>query len=273
MEQSKTVSHLIIDNGRCTGCGLCVSACIRKNITVRDKKAVETQQSVLECFDCGHCMAICPNDCIRLTRYPDKCDGSKPCTNKPMLDYGGFIDFLTQRRSIRWMTKDPVTQEEFDMIFKAARNSPSAENSQDVRFAVIDKELCDFEKHVAEIIKPLSEEFPRIGQFVDYIGDRSKYEFDPFLWTGKQIILAFSKIPANAHIAMARVELAAYAMGLGGFYSRWIAMADEQDHDRLMEYFPEIPKDCHLNSVFIIGHPKVKYRRTVPRDDVVVHMR
>ena len=62
----------------------------------------------------------------------------------------------------------------------------------------------------------------------------------------------------------------AYTMGLGGFYSLWMLMADEIDHEKLMEFFPEVDKEKHMASTFIIGYPKKVYRRTMPRDKVKV---
>ena len=39
-----------------------------------------------------------------------------------------------------------------------------------------------------------------------------------------------------------------------GFYSLFILKADEIDHDKLMEFFPGIDKNKHMNSAFIIGY-------------------
>ena len=267
------MAHLIIKADKCIGCGLCSSVCIRGAIKIENWKAVEDPDCEMGCFDCGHCMAVCPNDGIRLTRYEGQRDVSIPYGNKPVLGYDTFIRFLSERRSMRWMTKEPVTSAEFSKLFAAAHNSPSSNNSQSIRFVVVDKDLYGFEKHIASILEPLGEKLPRIKQYVEYMEDPTKHDYNPFLWMGKQVILAFSSLPADAYIAMTRIEMAASTLGLGGFYSRYIPMADQQDHAKLMEFFPEIPEGLHLNAVFVIGHPKIRFRRTVPRMDTVVHMR
>ena len=59
----------------------------------------------------------------------------------------------------------------------------------------------------------------------------------------------------------------AYSMGLGGFHSRWMLQASENDPERFMSFFPEIDKELQAYAVYIVGHPRVKYRRTVPRDE------
>ena len=64
------------------------------------------------------------------------------------------------------------------------------------------------------------------------------------------------------------MELLAYSLGLGGFYSLFILKADEIGHDKLMEFFPNIDNDKHMYSAFIIGYPKKRFRRTVPHDEI-----
>ena len=103
--------------------------------------------------------------------------------------------------------------------------------------------------------------------------DPTKYDYNPFIWTGKQVILAFSKRRADAFIAMSLAEMAASTLGLGGFYSLWMAKAERQDHEELMKFFPEIPFDYRMNVVYVIGRPKVRFLRTISRLDTKVTMR
>ncbi len=265
--------HLVINADRCDGCGLCVSVCVRDAIVIEKLRARENPLSIMGCMDCGHCMAVCPNDCIRLTRYQNEKDKPVPYGNKPTITYDTFLRFLSERRTVRWMLDTPVSQDQFDKIFAAAHYSPSSFNTQEVRFVVIDKDLDPFLRHIAKILEPLAADNPRVRQFEEYMDDQSNFRYNPFLWTGKQIILTFSKRRADAFIAMSRAELAAATLGLGGFYSIWIARAERQDHDELMKFFPEIPEGYRMNVVYVIGRPKVRFVRTVPRMDTVVHMR
>ena len=53
---------LIIDEELCTACKQCMQVCIRDNIVVEDF-AIETGSN---CFECGHCMAICKSGAITL---------------------------------------------------------------------------------------------------------------------------------------------------------------------------------------------------------------
>ena len=181
------------------------------------------------------------------------------------------MQFLKQRRSIRWFKKKKIDEETFDKLFEATYYSPSAQNAQDVEFVVLDEKLDDFMHLVYDIIKVEEDEFFRIKQLVSILEVKEIIRSIPLLWEGTQMILSFSKSQTNALIANTRLELLAYTMGLGGFYSLFTLKADELDHDRLMEFFPEIDEDKHMYSAFIIGYPRVKYRRTVPHKKIDVH--
>lgn len=262
--------HLNIDSNLCNGCGLCVSVCIRENLKV-DEIAVELDSGL--CFDCGHCMAVCTKGAITLKKYEDMQDEIEEYRQRDVpVSYDDMLQFYKQRRSMRWFKDKKIDRETFDKLFESVFNSPTAENAQDVEFIVIndEKRLNDFMHLVYDIIKVREDEFFRIERLRDYLENPEDFEFHPLLWGGSQLVLGFAKQPINAVIATTRLELMAYTMGLGGFYSLWMLMADEIDHEKLMEFFPEVDKEKHMASTFIIGYPKKVYRRTIPRDKVKV---
>ena len=258
---------LIIDEESCTACKQCMQVCIRDNIVV-DDFAVETGSN---CFECGHCMAICKQKAITLKSYEGKEDRIQDYNPRELpVEYDDLLQFLKQRRSIRWFKNKKIDKETFDKLFEGAYYSPSAQNEQDVEFVVLDDRLDEFMGLVYDIIKVEEDEFFRIKEFGDYLSDNSTKEFHPLLWEGKQLILTFSTDKTSAVIANTRLELLAYSLGLGGFYSLFILKADEIDHDRLMEFFPNIDKNKHMYSTFIIGYPKKRFRRTIPHKDIKV---
>lgn len=258
---------LIIDTELCTACRLCMQVCIRDNIDVGDF-AVETGGN---CFECGHCMAICKQKAITLKSYNGKEDMIVDYDSRQIpVDYDDLLQLLKQRRSVRWFKKKKIDPETFDKLFMGAYYSPSAQNEQDVEFVVLDEKLDEFMELVYDIIKVQEDEFFRIREFGDYLKDSSTKKFHPLLWEGHQLILTFSADKTSAVIANTRLELLAYSLGLGGFYSLFILKADEIDHQRLMEFFPQIDKNKHMYSSFVIGYPKLKFRRTVPHCDIKV---
>ncbi len=259
---------LMIDAEECIGCGQCKSVCIRDNIEI-DEVAYETGSN---CFECGHCMAICPTKAVTLKIFKGRENRIVEYNpNKIPLDYDDLLNFLKQRRSMRWFKKKKIDKDTFNKLIEGAYYSPSAQNQQDVEFVVLDNKLNDFMKHVYDIIKVEEDQFFRIKEFGDYLRDNSTKEYHPLLWSGHQLILTFSSDKTSAVIANTRMELLAYSLGLGGFYSLFILKADEIDHEKLMEFFPGIDKDKHMYSAFIIGYPKKRFRRTIPHKEIKVN--
>ena len=259
---------LMIDAEECIACGQCKSVCIRDNIEI-DEVAYETGSN---CFECGHCMAICPTKAVTLKIFKGRENRiAEYNPNKIPLDYDDLLNFLKQRRSMRWFKKKKIDKDTFNKLIEGAYYSPSAQNQQDVEFVVLDNKLNDFMKHVYDIIKVEEDQFFRIKEFGDYLRDNSTKEYHPLLWSGHQLILTFSTDKTSAVIANTRMELLAYSLGLGGFYSLFILKADEIDHEKLMEFFPEIDKNKHMYSAFIIGYPKKRFRRTIPHNGIKVN--
>lgn len=259
---------LKIDEELCTACKLCQKVCIRDNIVV-EEFATEVGSN---CFECGHCMAICKAGAITLKSYDGCEDRIQEYNSREIpVEYDDLLQFLKQRRSIRWFKNKKIDKATFDKLFEGAYYSPSAQNEQDVEFVVLDEKLDEFMNLVYDIIKVDEDKFFRIKEFGDYLRDTSTKEFHPLLWSGKQLILTFSTDKTSAVIANTRLELLAYSLGLGGFYSLFVLKADEIDHEKLMEFFPDIDKKKHMYSSFIIGYPKVRFRRTIPHRDVEVN--
>lgn len=260
--------ELNIDSSKCINCGLCKSVCIRDNIEV-NQGAKEIDSG--KCFRCGHCMAICPTGAITLKCYEDQMDRvEKYDTTEMPITEKDLLQLYRERRSIRWFKNEKIDKNTFDKLIEAAYYSPSAQNEQDVEFVVLDKKLDEFIELVYDIIKVEENKFFRIKELGEYVRDKSSFENHPLLWEGKQLILGFSTDKTSTVIAATRMELLAYTLGLGGFYSLFILKADEIDHERLMEFFPEIDKNKHMYSSFVIGYPRKTFRRTIPHKKIKV---
>lgn len=101
---------LIIDVGLCTACKQCMQVCIRDNIVVEDF-AVETGSN---CFECGHCMAICRQNAITLKSYAGHEDRIVDYNPREIpIEYDDLLQFLKQRRSIRWFKNKKLIKKFF----------------------------------------------------------------------------------------------------------------------------------------------------------------
>jgi nitroreductase/Pyruvate/2-oxoacid:ferredoxin oxidoreductase delta subunit len=261
------ISKLFIDRDQCIDCGKCKIVCIRNHLKIVDKKAVEVGEN---CFECGHCLAVCPTDSIKLARFVDA-KNREFSKDSGIISPNDMLDLLARRRSIRWFKDKKITKDIFLKLFEAAYYSPTAMNAQGTEFVVIDEQLAEFMDVVWDIIQVLANKYPRIAEFGAYRQGEGKFKAHPILWEGKQIICTFSEFPADALIASTRLELMAYTMGLGGFYSHFILEASRLDSPRLMQFFPEITSGKIMQSVFIVGYPRIEFIRSIPRKPLSIY--
>ena len=255
------MEHVLSISDSCIGCGQCVKVCIRGHLAVRDGRAVETESPYV-CFRCGHCGAVCPKGAIT---FLDS-DGEEEIPGGCPVSPEALADMYRRRRSIRWFDRK-CTREELEGLIGSLKYSPTAENSQAVQFAVVDGRFDEFMRLTASVLRSHTHEHPRLKQFVDYVDGGMEERNNPFTWEGRQLVIAFSRFPIDSIIAMEQLDLMAYSLGLGGFHSRWILQAAENDPERFMSFFPEVGEGLSAYAVFVIGHPRIRFRRTVPRDD------
>lgn len=173
---------LRIDEEFCTACKLCQQVCIRHNIAVEDF-ATEIGG---DCFECGHCMAICRAGAITLKSFEGCEDRIQDYNPREIpVEYDDLLQLLKQRRSIRWFKNKKIDKATFDKLFEGPYYSPSAQNQQDVEFAILDEKLNEFMQHVYDIIKVDEDKFFRIKEFGVYLNDCSTKKFHPLLWGWK----------------------------------------------------------------------------------------
>ena len=261
------MKHLIIAKEKCIGCSLCKQVCIRDNIKIKENKAVDVENN---CFDCGQCSTICPTNAITIKAYEnqeDRIENYNP-DNIPV-SYDDMLQFLKQRRTCRWFKDEKISHKTIKKLMEGAYYSPNRQNIQDVEFVLVEEQMEEFISHIYSIIKAKEDEFFRIKQVGEYLADENRDpKRHPLLWEGQQLLLAFSENKTDAIIAMTRIELLTYTLGLGGFHSLFIGMAEEVDNDKLMEFFPEIDSNKHMYAAFVIGKPRVKYTRTRPHKEI-----
>ena len=110
---------LSIDSELCIACMQCASVCIRDNIIVEDV----AQEVGSNCFECGHCMAICRQNAITLKSFEgreDRIEDYNPC--EIPVEYDDLLQLLKQRRSIRCFKDEKIDEATFDKLFEAAIN-------------------------------------------------------------------------------------------------------------------------------------------------------
>ena len=67
--EDMTLGEVVIDQEKCNGCGLCVGACAAAVLELSKDKKARMVDVLPICMSCGDCVAICPEDAVKMTRY------------------------------------------------------------------------------------------------------------------------------------------------------------------------------------------------------------
>lgn len=134
--------QITIDYARCNGCGLCVDVCGDFEYKIIKGKVVPSGTEVFGCIACGQCMAICPEEAIKINGRTLSPDHLFPLLKEPgKTDYPRFLSLLQNRRSIRKFKDQKVEDDVIEKIIDAARTAPMGIPPSDVSVLVIkDKE-------------------------------------------------------------------------------------------------------------------------------------
>ena len=248
--------QFLIDNEKCTGCGLCVSDCQRRVLMIQNKKAVVDTSAI--CFECGHCLAICPENAV-IVRGCDDEIWEVPKT--PFLDEKSLKAHLKFRRTIRQYRDTPVEKEKIEKIIEAGRLSPTAKNSQNVRYIVIQNGIDALEDEVLEQYKTSGKKEYQLVFPHYYKPDRLQRGF--LFHKAPLVIIIISKLEIDGCLAAMNMELMAATLGLGAVYSS-LFVHPASINMELRESLG-ITEEEKIATCLAIGYPKVKYQRTAPR--------
>ncbi len=267
---------ITISQEKCNVCGLCVQDCVTHALTANDDH-IGINNAL--CFECSHCLAICPTAAITLVNY-DPLEIIPYERNSFDINHGNLQNFIKFRRSIRSYTNKPVSPEVIAELIEAARYSPTAGNQQPLRYIVADNPdaVAELTKTAINALEKLindhegSKTLAQKNSGVDYLAGVKRicanylnHGIDGLFYSAPAIIAVAGPLTAilDAGIASASIALLSNAMGLGNCFIGFFSAAVDADV-RLRDYIG-LKSHERILSTLAIGYPTYKYQRTVNR--------
>ena len=172
-----------------------------------------------------------------------------------------LLNAMRSRRTTRQFKPIEVEDEKINMILEAGRYAPTGANSQNVKYTILGSKQDEAE----EICVNLFRKGKKVGNLSSYL--RRIEVTDDFFFKGAPLIIVVSsKSNINAGLASAYMEIMANSLGL---YSGFFVMCTKLS--RKLRNLIELEKGYDVVSCMVIGYPKVKYQRIVPRKDLQVN--
>jgi nitroreductase/NAD-dependent dihydropyrimidine dehydrogenase PreA subunit len=286
-------SKAIVDMDLCTNCRNCADECLFFNFDSGNLNFDEYMEEF--CIECGKCVAICPENAIRLKVHKEEILKEVPAKEE-LPSYESLVKLLQTRRSRRQFKDKPVPKELIEkMLNDVGRYSPTGHNQENVYFTVVqDKEIL---KKLSEestnqvknliktftdpqarktleaafppsLIKKTEEVLPTFKRYLNRIKEgKEVWRRDAeiiIIHTPKDALTALE----NCALAACHIMMAAETLGLGTCSLGYITTFLNQF--KPVRKIAEIPKKSIVAYTLAIGYPKAHYYRIPARKPLKV---
>ena len=232
---------LSVDMDRCTLCGVCVDTCASEVLQIKDK-VVQQVESGFGCIACGHCMMVCPQECMTISGRNLSAEDLQPLPPKDArADAESLKALFVARRSVRRFRDQPVEPEQLEEVIAMASSAPMGIPPWDVGVVTVNgfdavRELAGevvkgyrgmvklFRPGVLKLMRPFMGQ-ARYEQFSDFIVPLAHTYIeawedgrDAVFWGAPAVLLFHHSVYAgepDAVIACTYAMLAAESLGLG----------------------------------------------------------
>jgi nitroreductase/NAD-dependent dihydropyrimidine dehydrogenase PreA subunit len=266
------MSLFAVDDTKCTSCGACVEECPVKIIAMSGKIPAPVPEANELCIDCGHCVTVCPYAALsHRAMSPSQC-ASVPVRGG--IDTAKAETFLRSRRSIRAFKKTALAKEDIARLLDTARYAPSGHNSQPLSWTVVTGRdvVHRFAGLTAEWLESVIQSNPEIARTLNFerIVAAWKAGVDVLTRDAPHLVICHADqanlmAPSAATIALAYLELAAHASGIGACWSGYTHRA-AASYPPFMEQLA-LPAGHLTLGVMLLGRPKFRYHRIPVRKD------
>ncbi len=256
-----------VDVSKCKKDNICIAVCPLGNIEQANGGVPKPANGAKEiCVNCGHCVAACPTGALsHRAMRPEQCAPIKPALS---LNAEQAEQFLRGRRSIRTYRTDPVDRAVLARIIGTASTGPSGHNTQPVEWLVIHdtSEVRRLSGFVIDWMRFMIKQKPDFAKMLllELVVDKWEKGYDAVCRSAPHVVMAYAHkdngmAPSACTIALAYLELAAQANGLGACWAGYFDVA--------ARYWPPLQKELGLPTdkvsygAMMIGYPKYKYYR------------
>ena len=283
---------ITIDHQKCTECEACLEVC---PMLVLEKKNAKVEYIHKEsCIRCYHCVAVCPVDAVFCDEFPldafKKFGKAKPATSSAL------DNLLSQRRSIREFKDKEVPRSLLEELVSITSHAPTGHNIQGIELTIItDRERINaLETRISNIVSTLGSviNYTTPYDLINLFGGetpakmlrgylKSLKRFQEASKQGRYLVFKGAPVIVVAHtnlqsvtgkddclIALDQMMMSANARGLG---ATWIGMlVGAVFLDPTLKISLEVPSLNIVHAAIILGWPKYKYNRTIPRKCIPV---
>lgn len=285
---SEINEKIIIDQAKCTNCGLCVNVCLLNYETIDG--TMSAREKPLLCAACGHCVAICPTGAITHPNVDSSECETLDEANRP--GYEQFMGFLKMRRSRREFKDQDVPREVIKKLLAAAVEAPNGCNRRNVCYTVITdphvmKQMTDsitaqMNKLCGLLRKPIGRAIFKLLQprtyrelefflpLMDQISDGQYRNLDLVAYNAPCCILVHTTRDdmcgaEDSVFAAANIQYAAETLGLGtcciGFITGTV------NADKSLKKLVGLPPDHKVQTCLIVGYPEFRYTKSAPKSE------
>ncbi len=257
-----------IDQEKCIGCGRCAEDCIALNIKLKEKKAKIKQ----ECFQCGHCVAVCPVGAVSIPEY-DMADVEEYKAEQFCLEPEKVLRSIKFRRSIRSYKPETVKQSDLEQLVQAGRYTATAKNNQDCWFIFVQNNLEQLKSMVWDYIDDMEKREGRnidreLLPYVSFNRRRKANKKDDYLFRNAPVVLYItSDWSLDAGLAAQNIENMAVSLGMGALYNGFLARISDANAE-LKTWLGIEGKT--IKACMLLGYPDRSYVRTAPRREANV---
>lgn len=262
---------LSVNQEKCVGCGLCVQECYFGAIEVSNNKAVPHYD---RCFKCGHCIAVCPQNCVVLDDYPAE-DIQTYIPEKFDISPELLLNFVKFRRTNRNFLPKEVDDSIIRKLIEIGRFTQTGGNRQDVSYVVIKSQREEFRRLVIERLvelsnvyktseDPLLKRYALLWKMFGIAYKKDPVGTDKLFFKAPLILLITSPSPVNAALAAANISNMIDATpGLGTCFSGFAVRA--ATNNDTIKKFLQLPPQHEVVACLLVGYTNSKFQRTVQR--------